>query len=365
MRVINKTTNYYQHIKDGKKVFSPQSKGDSWAIRKPMHKDTVFGEINLRRIKDVSLKEAMKHPKDIADKELREKILELMALQYNEKKIKLYFDENKDVWSDVNTKKISIYFFTKETNERFFATRKVLDTSFDKKKIQTQVADTAIQKILLKHLSAHEDNAEIAFSPDGIDEMNQNIIELNDGKCHQPMFKVRVYEKAEKFAVGQQGSKKKKFVEAAKGTNLFFAIYEEEQIDNKTGNAVMVRSFDTIPLNVVIDREKHGLSPAPENKNGTKPKYVLSPNDFVYVPTEEEKATGRIRKPLNKERIYKMVSCTGKECYFVPYSSAKPIYDKVEYFSLNKMGRALSGEMIKEICIPLSINRIGEITICE
>lgn len=365
LRVINKTTNYYQHIKDGKKVFSPQSKGDSWAIRKPMHKDTVFGEINLRRIKDVSLKEAMKHPKDIADKELREKILELMALQYNEKKIKLYFDENKDVWSDVNTKKISIYFFTKETNERFFATRKVLDTSFDKKKIQTQVADTAIQKILLKHLSAHEDNAEIAFSPDGIDEMNRNIIELNDGKYHQPIFKVRIYEKAEKFAVGQKGSKKKKFVEAAKSTNLFFAIYEEEQIDNKTGNAVMVRSFDTIPLNVVIDREKHGLSPAPENKNGTKPKYVLSPNDFVYVPTEEEKATGRIRKPLNKERIYKMVSCTGKECYFVPYSSAKPIYDKVEYFSLNKMGRALSGEMIKEICIPLSINRIGEIIICE
>ena len=365
LRVINKTTNYYQHIKDGKKVFSPQSKGDSWAIRKPMHKDTVFGEINLRRIKDVSLKEAMKHPKDIADKELREKILELMALQYNEKKIKLYFDENKDVWSGVNTKKISIYFFTKETNERFFATRKVLDTSFDKKKIQTQVADTAIQKILLKHLSAHEDNAEIAFSPDGIDEMNRNIIELNDGKYHQPIFKVRIYEKAEKFAVGQKGSKKKKFVEAAKGTNLFFAIYEEEQIDNKTGNAVMVRSFDTIPLNVVIDREKHGLSPAPENKNGTKPKYVLSPNDFVYVPTEEEKATGRIRKPLNKERIYKMVSCTGKECYFVPYSSAKPIYDKVEYFSLNKMGRALSGEMIKEICIPLSINRIGEIIICE
>lgn len=365
LRVINKTTNYYQHIKDGKKVFSPQSKGDSWAIRKPMHTDMPHGEINLRRIKNVSLKEAMKHPKDIADKELREKILELMALQYNEKKIKLYFDENKDVWSDVNTKKISIYFFTKETNERFFATRKVLDTSFDKKKIQTQVADTAIQKILLKHLSAHEDNAEIAFSPDGIDEMNRNIIELNDGKYHQPIFKVRIYEKAEKFAVGQKGSKKKKFVEAAKGTNLFFAIYEEEQIDNKTGNAVMVRSFDTIPLNVVIDREKHGLSPAPENKNGTKPKYVLSPNDFVYVPTEEEKATGRIRKPLNKERIYKMVSCTGKECYFVPYSSAKPIYDKVEYFSLNKMGRALSGEMIKEICIPLSINRIGEIIICE
>ncbi|WP_337631795.1 type II CRISPR RNA-guided endonuclease Cas9, partial [Prevotella pectinovora] len=363
LRVINKTTNYYQHFKDGKKIYSPQSKGDSWAIRKSMHKETVFGEINIRRIKEVSLKEAMKRTKDIADKELRSKIVELMALQYNEKKIKQYFSDNKDEWSDVNPKKIKIHYFTKETNERFFATRKPLDTSFDKKKIKTQVADTAIQKILLNHLSAHGDKAETAFSPDGIDEMNRNIIVLNDGKFHQPILKVRIYEKADKYAVGQQGNKKKKYVEAAKGTNLFFAIYAEEKINEKTGDIVITRTYDSIPLNVVIDREKRGLSPAPENENGASPKYVLSPNDLVYVPNEEERETGRICEPLDKERIYKMVSCTGKECHFVPYSSAKPIYDKVEYFSLNKMGRALSGEMIKEICIPISINRIGEITL--
>lgn len=35
-------------------------KGDNWAIRKSMHKDTVFGEVNLRRIKTVALNEAMK-----------------------------------------------------------------------------------------------------------------------------------------------------------------------------------------------------------------------------------------------------------------------------------------------------------------
>ena len=29
----------------------PQVKGDRWAIRKPMHKDTVYGEVNLRREK--------------------------------------------------------------------------------------------------------------------------------------------------------------------------------------------------------------------------------------------------------------------------------------------------------------------------
>jgi CRISPR-associated endonuclease Csn1 len=32
--------------------------------------------------------------------------------------------------------------------------------------------------------------AELAFSPDGIDEMNRNIKELNDGKEHQPIYKV-------------------------------------------------------------------------------------------------------------------------------------------------------------------------------
>ena len=52
-RVINKTSNYTQHFNDQKKkVLVKQAKGDSWAIRKPMHKDTVFGEVNLKKIKN-------------------------------------------------------------------------------------------------------------------------------------------------------------------------------------------------------------------------------------------------------------------------------------------------------------------------
>ncbi|WP_443702321.1 type II CRISPR RNA-guided endonuclease Cas9 [Prevotella sp.] len=363
LRVINKTTNYYWHFRDGKKVAEPQTKGDSWAVRKPMHKETVFGEVNLRRIKEVPLKEALRRTGDIVDRELRAKLAELLCLEYTEKQIKKYFEENSDVWSDVNLKKIKIHFFTKETNERFFATRKPIDTSFTKDKIINQITDTAVQKIMLRHLEQKDGNAEEAFSPDGIEEMNRNIVELNDGKGHQPVYKVRVYEKADKFAVGQSGSKRRKFVEAAKGTNLFFAIYEEEQIDEATGESSVVRSYDTIPLNIVVDRQKKGLPSAPENERGTAPKYVLSPNDLVYIPTEEERKTGRINMPLDKERIYKMVSCTGKECHFVPYSTAKAIIDKVEYSKLNKIGRALTGEMIKEICIPISVSRIGEITL--
>ena len=239
--------------------------------------------------------------------------------------------------------------------------RKPLDTSFDKKKITESVTDTGIQKILLRHLEANGNNAESAFSPEGIEAMNKNIIELNDGKGHQPIYKVRVYEKADKFAVGQTGNKSAKYVEAAKGTNLFFAIYETEQEDKNTGEIIKKRSYATIPLNVVIDRQKRGLSSAPEDENGNLPKFVLSPNDLVYVPTKEEIANGNMTYPLEKTRVYKMVSCTGNRLYVIPYYIANMIIDKKEFTQLNKIEFTDDKQSIKEICIPIQINRLGNI----
>ena len=360
LRVINKTTNHYQHYENGKKTMIPQTKGDSWAIRKPMHKETVSGEVNLREIKTVTLKEALKNPKTIVEKDLKKKLKELLAQNLNEKQIKKYFEDNKDVWQDVDLKKIKVYYFSKETKDRFFAVRKPLDTSFDKK-ITESVTDTGIQKILLRHLEANGNNAESAFSPEGIEAMNKNIIELNDRKGHQPIYKVRVYEKADKFAVGQTGNKSAKYVEAAKGTNLFFAIYETEQEDKNTGEIIKKRSYATIPLNVVIDRQKRGLSSAPEDENGNLPKFVLSPNDLVYVPTKEEIANGNMTYPLEKTRVYKMVSCTGNRLYVIPYYIANMIIDKKEFTQLNKIEFTDDKQSIKEICIPIQINRLGNI----
>ena len=222
LRVINKAENYYQHYENGEKKFVKQNKGDNWAIRKSMHKETVFGEVNLKLKKNVSIQNALKKPEMIVDKELKQKVRELLTSGKDIKQIIKYFDDEKDVWSEVKTGKIQVYYFTKETNDRYFATRKPLDTSFNKKKIEDSVTDTAIQKILLEHLKSKGGNPELAFSPDGIDEMNRNIKSLNEGKAHQPIFKVRVYEKAEKFQVGQKGNRKTKFVEADRGTNLFF-----------------------------------------------------------------------------------------------------------------------------------------------
>lgn len=362
LRVINKASNKYMSYfdEDGnlrldksghpiKGMTTQKANASWWAIRKPLHKDTVFGKVRLRKIKEVRLSVALTCVDMIVDKELKKEIKILLNMGYDEKRIKKFFTEgeNKEIWAEFNPNKIKVYYFTDDT----FATRKALDDSFDEKKIKTAVTDTGIQKILLKHLEENDGNPKIAFSPDGIERMNANLVSLNGGKKHQPIYKIRVYEAASKFAVGTSGNKTDKFVEAAKGTNLYFGVYADE---NGT------RSFVTIALNEVIERLKQGLSPVPEtNENNAKLLFWLSPNDLVYVPGEEEIKKGIIS--CNVERIYKMVSCTGNELHCIPSFISTPILQTTELGSNNKAQRAWNGEMIKEICIPIKVDRLGNI----
>ena len=102
LRIINKTTNHYIHYENGKKVNCSQKQSDSWAIRKPMHKETVYGEINLRRTTTATLKAALENPQRIIEKDLKKKIKELLTQGLNEKQIKKYFEDNKDIWQEIN-----------------------------------------------------------------------------------------------------------------------------------------------------------------------------------------------------------------------------------------------------------------------
>lgn len=309
--------------------------------------------------------------------------------------MKKYIEDNKDIWSDIDTTKIEIYYFTKdekkrngEPKERYFATRKPLDVSFDRKKIQESVTDTGIQKILLAHLETNDNNPELAFSPDGIDEMNRNIVVLNNGKFHQPILKVRVYEKADKFAIGQTSNKSKKFVEAAKGTNLFFAVFGSEDTNKETGEVEIVRSYLTIPLPLMIECQKKYGAKWKDNVDAylkekeliaseAKLLFILSPNDLVYLPASpnrHEKTTW-----IDKNRIYKYIDPGMNTGNFVPYSAANVIFS-INNSNQKKMGisypiqdefgvgsqgskspRAFTGEMIKETCVPIKVDRLGNI----
>ena len=198
----------------------------------------------------------------------------------------------------------------------------------------------------------------MAFTPEGLEEMNQNIEQYNDGKKHQPIYKARIFELGSKFPLGQIANKKSKFVEAAKGTNLFFAIYQGEN-----GK----RSFETVPLNVVIERQKQGLSSVPEiNGKGDVLLFHLSPNDLVYVPCPDELESDSFpdfSKASEEQtgKIYKMVSCTGTQCMFIRSNVAASIVNKVEFSSLNKMEKSIEGIMIKDVCWKLKVDRLGNI----
>lgn len=299
LRVINKATNYYESYKDeyGKlrigKDGKPQKglvsqKGTNWAIRKSLHKETVSGQVQLDRVKVA-----------------KGKILT--------------------------------------------ATRKPLDSSFNEKSILS-ITDTGIQKILLSYLKA-KGIPEIAFSPEGIEELNQDIALYNEGKSHQPILKVRVFEQGSKFPLGETGNKTSKFVEAAKGTNLFFGVYAD-----KAGK----RSYDTIPLNVVIERQKQGLQPVPDkNEKGHQLLFSLSPNDLVYVPEEGQELN---EEKVDTNKIYKVVSFTGNQLFFIRQDVAASIVNKAEFSTLNKTERSIDGIMIKEVCLKLKVDRLGNIS---
>lgn len=309
LRVINKATNHYQKwvSKDGLMVKElVEQKGVNWAIRKQLHKDTVAGKVELTRVKV---------PKG--------KILT--------------------------------------------ATRKPIDVTFDLNTIDS-ITDSGIQKILRNYLASKDNNPESAFSPEGIDELNKNIARYNDGKPHQSIYKARIFETGNKFQVGQTGNKNKKYVEAAKGTNLFFAIYQD---------TVGKRNFDSIPFNNVVERQKQGLASVPEKNNqGNDLLFHLSPNDLVYIPTDDELVisnSGIHQISKHQGRIYRFVSCTGGEGHFVANSYATGIINN-EQGTNNKSERMLDfkhlpaikddkgkPQMIKTVCIKIIVDRIGNI----
>ncbi len=379
-RVINKTKNKYWKwvIENGikNKKLVPQVKGDNWAIRKPLHQATVFGKVKVQLIKEVSFKNGIKDWKNLTDKNLKNIISELFGKGYSEKDVLNYFKDKPYTIDNKNIEKLQVYFYDNEKS----ATRKLLDTTFNEKNIES-ITDKGIQKIVLNHLKSNRyqnqlnENGqivkpeELAFTPQGIEDLNLNIQKLNHGKNHKPIYSVRVFEAlGNKFNIGNNGNKKSKFVVAATGTNLFFAVYYNQNTHK--------REFKTIPLVEVIESLKLGLMPAPEiNDTGSRLLFTLSPNDLVYVPTIDEIENPNLVnfKNLNKyqaNRVYKMEKSTDIVCYFIRNNISSLIkqYDNKSKFgelsSQNKLETTMElneNVRIKDVCWKLVVDRLGKI----
>lgn len=368
LRVINKTVNNYEKIcEDGKKHLCKQE-GINWAVRKSLHKATVFGNVNLRKEKTVKLSIALTMVDRVVDRELRQCLRTLLQRGLDVKRIKQYFSDNKDIWADINIDKIVVYYYTNETDKKYYAVRTSLLSLFDKVKAEkaedviSKVTDEGIQKILRAHLSENGGDPALAFSADGIDRMNQNITRLNGGHPHKPIKSVRKCEQADKFAIGQIGVNKKKFAENDKGSIIISAFY---QFGNK-------RKYIPIDLHTILPLQKeHGnawiehldtkLKKEKYIEENAQLLFLLKVGDLVYVP-EKDTATIDINK-LNPQNIYKAISFSDSLCYFRPAFVADILVDKVEFESLNKSEKTLDGVVIKTSCLPVNIDRLGNISL--
>lgn len=153
-----------------------------------------------------------------------------------------------------------------------------------------------------------------------------------------------------------------------RGTNLFFAVYWNADKQK--------RVYETIPFNVVIEHQKWRakLSKVEKTKTPIIPLnplngdflFTLSPNDLVYLPPNE--AEENDSKNIDPQNIYKVVSFTGSECFFIPNYVASLIKNyeaksKIgEFGSLNKQEISIDlivPQRIKEYCIKIDVNRLG------
>lgn len=362
-KVISSTSNWTYHFENGKKVLRKQSDGNNIAIRKPLHAATVSGLVNLRQIKEVSLANAIKEPQNIVDKPLKKSIIGLLKKGLSTKDVESYINAQKDIYG--NTNRIKVYYFSNDNKkEKLYAVRKNLDDKFDSKFIKKNVVDQGTANILLRFLESKNGDASVAFSPEGIEEMNAGIGKWNNNHQHQPIYSVRTYKaSAYKYAIGNNGNKSSKFVTAEEGTNLFFAVYEKEEID-KNGEPCRKRTFNSIPLNMIINAQKQNhknwipIADKLIKKNGLIPEdykfsFFLSPGDLIYIP--EENGT---QNEIKKSSIYKIVKFTGSQIYRINYFVSSVIVDKQEFKSQNCL--ELKSEE-KQKLLPIKVDRLGNI----
>ena len=373
-RILTQANNHISKLdKQGKHTIVPQTKGDNKAIRKPLHKETYYGHVNLRQMREISISAAIAVWQDIADKEVKEAVRQYIEVHHFDIKHTIKaFRENGNKLHGRDVSKVPVYYFTDDV-EPLCAVRKPINDTITEKQIES-ITDSCIRETLRNYLAARGGDPNIAFTPEGLDYMNEHItLYTPNHRPHKPILKARFTETlGQKFPVGEKGSKRSKYVEAQSGTNLYFAIYEDSE---------GVRSFETIPLNVVIERLKQGDTPVPQtNENGIPLKFSLSPNDLVYVPSEEESLSYSDIKTIKQSRIYRFIDSSGTTANFIPHRTASLIYSikdetiqksisennilKNEYglgSPQSKNQKSIDGQMIKNVCWKLKVDRLGDI----
>ena len=433
-KIVSKSSNKYESYYDengdlrlgenGKplKAFISQNNQDKkhWSIKKPLHKDNPSSRIevgvlnklwynsldNLVDIIDIDLKNQainivqkigeVENVADVLNLKYREAKDLLKIIAQNEKKLRK--EKNLEKWDlikDTISNLMSVYELEYkpyllssdghtlekiefneikyrkyqpliDLAERTAQSRKITTLDAMLKKLG-KIANEDLKNELLKHLEDGGNDIDVAFSIEGIEEYNKK--RKISGKY--PLKKIPISESGTgKYTVGNKKSNKHKWVEAEQGTNLHFAVYINDSSE---------RSFEKISLRQAIDRAviESEIVPA-YNKNGNKLLFSLSPNDLVYVPTQDEIKNQVTIDFLNlsqnqKRRIFS-VNDFSKAIYFAPVNISNSIISKEVDLNFDSRNdkftgsfdtktASFEGKQIKEVCIKLKVDRLGNISV--
>jgi len=364
VRAMSKGRNTYEKIDaaTGKKETKRHKKGDIRKIRKPLHKETFYGKTNLQQKGTAQLKnlivpndeaETHKRLSRVCDKDLRTKLRELVSGGNAEKGIKEWFKTHADAFPGVKLTSIPVWTFSDEVRGgEWVAARKAIDPSCN----LNAITDESIRKTLENFLKAKGGDAKVAFSAEGLAEMNQDIEKYTpNGKSHKPIWRARFKDKlGEKYQVGTSGNKASKFVEAQSGTNLYFAVYRRADGE---------RVFETIPLRVVLENIRENKPPVPAtDANGNALLFILSPGDIVYLPVADEAETGIANVDnIARSRLFKIVDFSGNNylcCTPVCVSKALKDGARTEFGSKEKI---VTTKSFKQSILPVRLDRLGNI----
>jgi CRISPR-associated endonuclease Csn1 len=378
-KLVSKSSNKYEsyYDRDGnlrtsnsgkpiKALISQENEENKhWSIRKSLHTDNPSGKIELQ-FDQLKIADNLGKVELINDENIKDKVKDILGMHYNKiGEAKKYLEKN-----PIEIEGVSIEFADFKTgNFKFRKKQPIMNlavrtglgalTTLDQIKDRIyKVADMKLRNDLLLHLKNNENDIDKAFSIEGIEAFN--------GNRKIPIKKLAICESSKlKFSIGEKLDNKHKWVET--GGNYHFKIIKEED----------KRRFETIPLRESIEIEKRKIIDKVE-KIEEGDIIILSPNDLVYIPTKQEQENLVLLdfKNLSKEqisRIYLVNDFSGSAIYFVPYHVSSAIIPKEIDLNKNETKGKLTGSFdiktasfegvqIKDVCIKLKVDRLGNIT---
>lgn len=363
-------------------------------IRGKLHDATLYGLTNRQESYRIDFKKLLQKSTE-AQKRAIENIIDDVLKTDIKKHLENYKGNTKEAFSaegvnELNkTRKVPIYGFKvyyKNQTEQYalkkIASKKSTQDSFNN--ILNRMIDENLKNKLISHVDVKGDFKE-AFTEEGIKELNQKLEEDFKQKNPTKSFKainsikltpLKLDGEEEEIDLSllplERKSSYNNKLMVATGSNYAFVVLEKEG----------KRHFDEISFfdatRLVNNAFKKGLNNIQkiilsyfEQKHfNSKVLFLLKQNENVYLPQKGENIITDIKHPnfyafwndkKNLSRnIYTVVKFSKNEIYFLKHDIANTLINKVEFGSQNCY-QTINGVSIKEYCIKLKIDRLGNI----